>query len=157
LKFVIVDAEDYERLNTFKWQARRYTTGWYAGRRSRASEGNGRKMVWMHKVVIEPPAGMLIDHRNQNGLDNRRTNLRIATIAENACNRRKTKTACTSRYKGVTFYKEPHRQKRWGAEITKNGRRIRLGRYKNEIEAARAYDEAAKKYHGEFASLNFPE
>jgi len=107
----------------------------------------------MHREMMNAPAGMLVDHRNGDNLDNRRSNLRLATPTENSCNRRK-KTGGSSRYKGVTFNR---RSGKWFARIRIHGKCIFLGTFESEVEAARAYDAAAKKYHGEFACLNFPE
>jgi hypothetical protein len=100
---------------------------------------------------MNPPADLVIDHRNCDGLDNRRSNLRFATHAQNTLNRRKKKNA-VSQFRGVWFYKG-----KWGSQISSQGKRMFLGRFDNEIDAAKAYDEAARKYHGEFARLNFPE
>jgi len=95
-----------------------------------------------------------IDHINGDGLDNRRDNLRICTRTENVrCQRKRTKPT-SSRFKGVTWHKN-HRY--WQAAIRKNGERTYLGWFKGEEEAARAYDKAAKRLHGDFASLNFPQ
>jgi hypothetical protein len=105
---------------------------------------------------MRPRKGRVVDHRNNDGLDNRRANLRPATQSQNMINRPK-KPNTASKYRGVRWDKS---RNLWYSEIhfRYKGRRIRkfLGRFKNEIDAAKAYDEAAKKYHGEFARLNFP-
>jgi len=104
----------------------------------------------MHNLVINIPDGMFCDHINRNGLDNRKANLRPATHTQNVWNRRKFKPYSRSKYKGVDD------MKRWRARIRVNGKRIYLGSFKTELDAAHAYDKAARKYHREFASLNFP-
>jgi len=106
----------------------------------------------MHHLVINIPDGMFCDHINHNGLDNRRANLRPVTLTQNVWNRRKFKKPSRSKYKGVDWSTE---MKRWRARIRVNGKRIYLGSFKHEIEAAKAYDTAAAKYHGQFAALNF--
>ena len=109
----------------------------------------------MHREIIEVPDGMFVDHINHRGLDNRKANVRPATPADNARNARypKRKNA-TSKYRGVWYNKK---KKRFRAVIGINNTRKIIGNYKNEIDAAKAYDKAAKKYYGEFAMLNFPE
>ena len=102
---------------------------------------------------MRAPVELLVDHRNNNGLDNRRDNLRLATSSQNNCNSRKRKNT-TSQFRGVCFCKA---KGKWDANINLAGKRIWLGSFDSEIEAGKAYDEAAKKCHGEFARLNFPE
>jgi len=87
-------------------------------------------------------------------MDNRKDNLRPATHSQNMCHIAKRSISKTSKYKGVCWKK---RNRRWTAAITFEKKKIHLGYFKNEIDAAKAYDEAAKKYHGEFACLNFPD
>jgi len=105
----------------------------------------------MHRQIIHVPEGYVIDHINGNGLDNRKANLRPATVAQNAWNSKKRNPR--SGYKGVCFDKD---KGLWRAAIVCNRKRIHLGYFKDKTTAAKAYDKAAKKYHGQFASLNFP-
>jgi hypothetical protein len=107
----------------------------------------------MHRQIMNPPDWLLVDHDNHHGLDNRRSNLRQVTHAENQQNARKTISKTTSRFKGVDFVKATGK---WRARIVVNGRRLFLGSFTDELDAARAYDEAAMKYFKEFACLNFP-
>ena len=102
---------------------------------------------------MKAPVGLVVDHINHNGLDNRKANLRIATRAQNSRYSKKTKNKFSSNYKGLYFHRL---ERRWRVRITENGRTRYVGQFKDEIEAAKAYDRAARKYHGEFASLNFP-
>ena len=94
-----------------------------------------------------------VDHINNNGLDNRRCNLRLATRQQQNMNRKKLK-GCSSRYKGVYWAKN---RKKWCVRIEFNAKVMFLGYFESEIKAGKAYDEAAIKYFGEFARLNFDE
>ncbi len=151
-KFTIVDPADYYRFNIFNWCPNEDGMNIYAVRLVSVPERNIR-IVSLHREIMNHPKGLLVDHKNRDGLDNRRANLRVATKSQNTCNRRKKKNA-TSRYFGVHFDK---RHSLWAANIKCRGKRIWLGYFDNEIDAAKAYDAAAKKYHGEFARLNFPD
>ena len=105
----------------------------------------------MHRFLLSDQKGKIVDHINRNRLDNRKANLRYATRSQNGFNRINVKHS--SIYKGV-FYRKV--SKKWGASIRSPDKKIHLGLFLDEIEAAKVYDEAAKKYHGEFAVLNFP-
>jgi hypothetical protein len=106
----------------------------------------------MHRLIIKAPDGLVVDHINYNGLDNRKANLRLATLKQNSRHVIRTMNPGSSKYKGVSWYT---RDKVWAVKIMVDGKTIRIGYFRNEIEAAKAYDKAAKKYHGEFAALNF--
>jgi len=110
-------------------------------------EGSESSTQNYHRCLSD---GYVIDHINRNGLDNRRSNLRFATVAQNAQNSRMRKNR--SGYKGVWFAKD---KGRFRAAIWHNNKRIYLGYFDSPISAAKAYDKAAKRYHKEFAVLNF--
>ena len=152
-EWTIVEPMDYYRLKNFNWYIGGNGKEFYAFRNIKIGPGK-TKMVSMHKEIMNPPGHLLVDHRNNDTLDNRRANLRLATHSENSYNRPKTKAKTTSQYIGIYLEK---RTGRWTVKIRANGKRLWLGRFESEIEAAKAYDAAAKKYHGEFARLNFPE
>lgn len=146
-KETIVDDEDYEELNKFKWCIG--SVG-YAIRRESSKINKDRPTIYMHKYIFNNP-NTIIDHINGNTLDNRKCNLRICTKSENRRNSKKPKNAKTSKYKGVYFFKD---SKKWRARIRVLDKLIDLGLHINEIDAAKAYNEAAIKYFGEFAKLN---
>jgi len=152
-KVAIVDPEDYARLVKYKWHLAKSPTGSYAVRWQRLQNKNARIRIWMHRQVIHIPGHMVCDHINRNGLDNRKANLRPATVSQNLCNRPKTKTKTRSKYKGLEWERI---QRKWKIRIQLNYRKIYLGSFVSEINAAKAYDHAAKKYHREFAVFNLP-
>jgi hypothetical protein len=153
-KFAIVDPEDYERLSKYKWHLAKGLTGSYAARWQRIRPGGPRKKIWMHRQVIAVSEHLLCDHVNGNGLDNRNANLHPATVSQNLCNCPKRKSKTRSKYKGLEYDKI---QRKWKARIQYNGRKIYLGSFTGEIDAAKAYDKKAKVLVGEFARFNFPQ
>jgi len=148
-KYAIVDAEDYYSLSKYTWWAFE-KNGLYKALRL-TKELSWKCPIFMHREIINAPKGKLVDHINLNGLDNRKVNLRLATVLQNNRNQRGQNK--TSKYKGVYYNRQ---MKRWIAKIGRNYRNIHLGCFKNELDAAKVYDAAAKKYYGEFAYLNFP-
>ena len=151
-EFTIVDPDVYYQIANFKWYLNGNGKNLYAYRNIKVSAGKTR-MVAMHRQIMGFPKGLLVDHRNNHSLDNRIGNLRPATRSQNMFNRRKNSSNATSCFRGVHFSTQLHK---WIAKICVNGKRIWLGVFDNEIDAARAYDRAALKYFGEFARLNFP-
>lgn len=149
-KVALVDDEDYERLKHFKWSVLRKPDRYYARRNIKRPQRGG---IYLHREIMNAPPGMQVDHINGDGLDCRRANMRLATNAENGQNRIK-RVHNTSGFKGVRLDK---RRKKWSARIWVNNKEIHLGMFEIIEEAARAYDEAARKYHGEFARTNFGE
>lgn len=146
-KVALVDDADYEFLSRWKWHACRSRGKWYARRNERL--GNGKRILVQMQHVL---CGKGSDHKDGDGLNNQRDNLRVATHHQNCLNR-PPKKGSSSKYKGVSWYK---RGKSWGAYIKLDGKQYHLGRFSTEEEAARAYDAAALHLHGEFAWLNFP-
>ena len=145
-KKAIVDDEDFEWLSQWKW----CYDGNYAVRHSPTVNGK-RRPIWMHREIMKTPEGMETDHRDMDKINNRKENLRICLLSENQRNR-VAYANNTSGYKGVTWNR---RDKEWRAQITVESRIIQLGGFRTAEEAALAYDEAALKYHGEFARGNF--
>jgi len=148
----LVDDEDFEYLNQFKWHANKSNDTFYAGRSSSGKGGVKRKAIWMHRQLLglEDPS-IKGDHIDHNGLNNQRHNLRVATHSQNVRNVKSNKNT-SSKYKGVGKVKNCER---WHAQIQCDKRKIHIGYFKDEIEAAKAYDKKAKELFGEFAFLNF--
>ncbi len=148
-KLAIVDDEDYEYLNKYKWGFHRTKTNNYAISSHRGID------LKMHRLILGLTKGdkKEVDHINRNGLDNRKENLRLCTRQQN-CYNRQPQHGRTSKYKGVSWFAE---SKKWRALIMNNGILIHLGLFENEIDAVRVYDKAAKELFGEFAYLNFKE
>ncbi len=143
---IIVDVEDEERLARHNWSPCRYGDGlWYV---TAWSEG---RTIYLHREIVGAEPGVEVDHRDGDGLNNRRANLRVTTHRLNLANQRTQQRPKSSRFKGVSFYK---RDGRWEASIKVDGRKRRLGCFDDEIEAAKAYNAAALAAWGEFARLN---
>lgn len=142
--FAILDADDYEHLNRYKWHVTKNGRTFYA---IRTQHG---KNIKMHREILNAPPTMHCDHINHNGLDNRKANLRLCTPQQNSFNKR-PRPGCTSKYKGVYW---SYGKKKWGAEIEHNGQKIHIGYYDYEPDAAIAYDDYAIELFGEFAWLN---
>lgn len=145
-KVALVDDDMYDYLMQWKWCLGKGYAIRFSGRK------NGKKNLPMHHHVIEVPVGMECDHRDGNRLNNQRANLRVATHAQNQCNIAPYRKDKTSQYKGVR-----RNRNRWQALIKVNQVTFLLGRFDDQEEAAKAYDQAAKLHFGEFAYLNFPE
>lgn len=142
-KVSLVDDNMFDFLNQWKWAASRNKKSWYAQR-----EDHG-KTVLMHRLIMNASEDVDIDHRDRDGLNNQRHNLRECTVTQN--NRNRSMPNSTG-YKGVTW-DEGH--KKFKASIKVNGRSINLGRFTDPLQAALAYDRAADQYHGDFANKNF--
>lgn len=144
LKASISDV-DYARVSRYNW-------GWVKGGpygKGYARTKIGGRHRFLHRFIFEDDA--LRDHKNRNGLDCQRSNLRICDKSQNGANRRKQSGRTSSRFKGV--YWRPSRR-RWVAMIQASYSRRHLGDFKSELEAARAYNRAAKRLFGRFARLN---
>jgi hypothetical protein len=139
----LVDDEDYEYLNQWNWQAH------YNKKQSiyYATGVINKNFVTMHRLILNAPKDMYVDHINHNTLDNRKENLRLATLSENQYNRKRCKRN-TSGYKGVSWSKLHNK---WRARICITKERLHLGLFDTAEEAYKIYCAAAEKYHGEFA------
>ena len=136
-RFAVVDDQDYDWLNQYKWcvNSKNYVIN---------------RIGTIHKVIMNPPKGLQVDHINGDRFDNRRNNLRICTVSQN-CSNRISKIKPKSGYRGVTFHSITGK---WRARLEINSKKISLGLYFTKKEAAIAYNQAAKAYFGEFAKLN---
>lgn len=150
-KFALVDNEDYKKLSQYKWYVVYRRNTFYA---VRAKYINGKRTEeLMHRRImgLKYKDGKFTDHINRNGLDNRKNNIRICTIAQNGWNRTGKQSNNTSGYKGVC--RHPLSNK-WRAQIKVNSQTKHIGFFTLRIDAAQAYNDAAIKYFGEFANLN---
>jgi hypothetical protein len=147
-QYAVIDAEDWEVASSYRWYAWRShpSSTWYA-----ASSTPSRR-IYMHRLLAGNPKGLQVDHKDGSGLNNRRSNLRIATSQQNQQNRGMD-SRNTSGFKGVKWNA---RRGHWVACIRANGKDLYLGSFKNAEDAARAYDAAARTHFGEFVAVNFP-
>lgn len=139
-----VSDTDYVSISKHKWSAVFDGHNWYASKR------NGSGHIRMHAFLMNPPAGEEIDHRDRNGLNNQRRNLRICSHSNNCQNRMRTYNK-TSKFKGVSWKKKNNK---WCAQIRVGGTVFHLGLFREPELAARAYDIAALKAFGRFALTN---
>ncbi len=149
-QFALVDDEDYENLNQYKWYAAKVKSGDFYAQRMDYSGGN-KKIIKMHRFIL----GLVdekvhVDHGNGNTLDNQKHNIRGCTHKDNVRNRGITKRS-TCGYKGVFYEKAA---KKWRAQLNKDGKKIHLGLFEFIEDAAKAYNAAALIHHGEFARIN---
>jgi hypothetical protein len=161
-KVALIDDCDYDAVSRYKWYAKRMSGTYYAARNERVKDK--RRTLLMHVFILES-TGALVDHKDGNGLNNTRGNIRVCTVSENTRNRRGNLNA-SSKYKGVAKFEHKvtrvttsgriikYFYLRYAAVIQADGKIIRLGKYKTEVEAAAAYNVAAIKYHKDFARLN---
>ena len=162
----LVDDEDYDFINQFTWRLSKVRHLKYA-KTNKNKIKNKATHYLMHRMILNLPSNLLIDHIDGNGLNNQKSNLRIATHNQNIWN---SKGYGSSQYKGVYPFRTKQKYKKKNGEISiylsrtyyfssifKNGITYYLGNFKNEIDAALAYDKKAKELFGEFAYLNFPE
>jgi hypothetical protein len=140
--YAYVDTADYEWLSQYTWYSRE-------GYAARTRHG---RIIYMHREIMQPPKGMVVDHADGSRTNNCRFNLRVCTRTENQRNTR-GKTGSASTFKGVSYNKRRHK---WCAKCEFAGRVHKRGYFDHDVEAARVYDRMAVEYFGEFARLNFP-
>ncbi len=149
-KVALVDDEDFEYLNQFKWFAHKARGIYYADRHSPRSHYK-RTFIRMHREILKlKDSRIMVDHINHNGLDNRRENLRSCTNQQNGMNRKSVKNS-SSEFKGVSWHSV---NKNWLVQIQKGKDKFYLGYFSSETDAARAYNKKAQELFGEFANLN---
>jgi len=147
--YALIDDEDYDKVKKYSWRIDKY--GYVVC-------NPGGKHIKMHRLIMDFPEGLDIDHRDQdnpyNKLDNRKDNLRVVTRGENQYNKKKIGNKRSSIYKGVSYVRQVGL---WRAQIKFQKKSYWLGLFDTEELAALAYDEKAKELHGNFAVLNYPQ
>lgn len=146
-KFALVDDDDFERLNKYKWFAYNSRGKFYARRNGRNKETGKQYIIHMHRIILgKIPQEKEVDHKDGNGLNNQRNNLRLANRFQNMQNRKLNRDN-KSGHKGVLWHSRDHV---WTATGRLNGKQTHLGYFKNILDAKKAYDKFAKENYGEF-------
>lgn len=160
-RVALVDDEDYDYINQWKWQLKKHRKTFYAHRTKYIIGGKGKKDHFkMHRVIMKVTnPEQQIDHIDHNGLNCQKYNMRIVTNAQNKKNA-SSKITSTSKYLGVYVIKNKNGEpKYYGCQININNKSTNIGSFPytpdGEVAAAKAYDEMAKKHFGEFANPNF--
>jgi hypothetical protein len=153
-KVALVDNEDYEWLSQWKWSAFQNRSGYYAVRNERVKEMGGikrsRKLILMHREILQAKDDMDVDHWDGNGLNNQRYNLRECPHADNMKNQ-KVNSVNKTGYKGVYWNKK---NRKYVANIGVGGTCVYLGSFETAEDAALAYNQRAVEVYGEYARLN---
>ena len=146
-KYTYIDDSDYKQVKDYSWRVKKdkRPDKYYVYAKI------GKKTVYMHRFLLNPPHGTEVDHIDNNPLHNQRSNIRVCTHAENLRNYTKTKTKTTSKYKGVYYHK---RVGAWCAKIKVNGKQLCLGYHAIERDAAMEYNMKAIEVFGKYANLN---
>lgn len=148
---ILVDSQDAYLFDLYHWHIAKRRNKTYAARGVRRG---GRRLIYLHREIMNPPRGMEVDHIDHDGLNNSRTNLRICTQSQNQMTSRRI--SAKSGFRGVYKHSKGGRDyHKWFATIQIDGHRVHLGTFLSPVEAAMAYDNAARKHFGEFASPNF--
>jgi hypothetical protein len=143
-RVAIVSDEDFKYLNQWEWLCQKNGNTFYVHRYE------NKKRILIHRIIMNAKPNQKIDHRFGNGLDNRRSKLRICTSQQNSFNS-KSHLDSTSKFRGVCW---DDVNKKWVAQISIKGKPTKIGRFLKEKDAAIAFNKAAKKHHGKFANLN---
>ena len=144
-KNALVDKEDFDNLNKFRW---------YLSTNGYVRSTINKKRVLIHRFLLNPKEFFKVDHIDRNPLNNKKKNLRICSSRENTLNSKPQSNKKYSKFKGVSYCNTEKRKKRWVAACELYGKRITIGRFNNELEAAKAYNNKAKEIFGEFAYIN---
>jgi len=157
--YAVVDNEDFERLNEYKWHLVETKNKYYGARARLVSEGEGKGRVLLHHEVLGLKGAIkskVVDHANGDGLDCQKMNLRICDYSENGANRRPNRRRGKSKYKGVQYVKaRGYHKGGWSAVIKHKGKKHYLGCFDDEFSAMKTYNSAAYRLFGRFAYLNY--
>lgn len=149
-KVTLLDDEDFEKVRAFNWYAHKMGRCWYAVRNRKMSDGPG--LIRLHRVITNCPEELEVDHKNGDGLDNRRENLRVGTVQKNKMGFRRKHVGASSKFRGVHWNKACQK---WHAQIQFCGRLHYLGLFSSEDSAARAYNKKAIELGFFREALNF--
>lgn len=145
---VLYDDEDHGKILKHTWGISKYGNNFYA--KTMIGEKNKQKILYLHRFILNAKYGDIIDHKDNNTLNNKKSNIRFCSHQNNMMNRKPEKNS-SSKFKGIYYNKNSNL---WHSQIYKNFKKIHLGYFENEIDAALAYNGAAKYLFGKYAYLN---